>query len=151
MQGTAARARPQPPPIDEAVLSEMDPATRAAALAAHFGDAPQDAVAAAAGFDDVVGPPAGGGEDIPKFDVKSSAAELQADLGVAGEHVGVLRDLTANDAPADLVADVVRRCRLMRQGVHNVIDNVSDETVLDLAVQVRRPAALLPSVELTWL
>ena len=114
----------------------MDPADRAAALAAQYDDAPvQNATVDP--YATSQAPMPAGGEDLPKFDVAGSPDELRSDLAVAVEHVGFLRELTENDAPADLVHDLVRRCQAMRQAVHNVIDRVTDEGVLDYAVQVR--------------
>jgi hypothetical protein len=151
VQGRHGHPPPQNrmPPIDQQVLDSMDPADRAAALAAQYGDMPphsQTVQPPGAGaldpYSQYQGTPAAapalppGAEDMPKFDVHGGLDNLRSDLAVAVENVGVLRDLMSNDVQPDLLNDVVRRCQAMRSAVHKVIDHVSDEEVLDYAVQV---------------
>ena len=133
-QGAPPRGPPQPQ-IDQAVLDSLDPADRAAVLAAQFGDSAEGAPAA--GTQQHEPPPP---EDMPAFAVDGSLEQLQADLGVATDNVGVLDELMAAEAPPELLEEVVRRCRAMRAAVHRAIDRVKDESALDHAVQVRSRA-----------
>jgi hypothetical protein len=145
------RYHAQQPAIDPAVLDGMDPETRAAVLAAQYGDAPPQPQqrtsshrASSHRQQQPDAQPCGGGnahlpagaEDMPKFDIAGEPDELRKDLAVAADNVEVLRELVTADAPPEVTRDVVRRCQALRRAVHRVIDGVSDEGVLDYAVQV---------------
>ena len=109
--------------IDPAVLDGMDPADRAAVLAATYGD-PYEGADPTSGGDvpqQAAPPPRGAdapggarseaeGEGLPGFDPKSDPEELQRELAIAAENAAALRDLGASGAPGDIVADVARRC-----------------------------------------
>jgi hypothetical protein len=124
----------QIPQIDTSVLDCMDPADRAAVLAAQYDDDPLERPDASMIARSHL--PGSQVDDMPKFDVHGSLEAIRADLGVAKENVGVLNELLAADAPPDLLEDVLWRCRAMRGAVLKVIDIVTDESTLDEAVQV---------------